>query len=375
MLSSWPPMRCGIGDYASELAPYLVRAGVELDVVTYDEGAGETPQMPGVRIARTLRRADPPWRVARALREASPGADVVLVQSQTFLHPRAFNLFPRFWKGPPIVAQVHDAPLTPRLLHASIFLRTLYRASSRLVTMSGVTEDALLEQHGVPPERVVRTPLGVDLARHRPGRSVGARARLGWDEAEVVVLFLGFLNRGKGVFELLEGFARAAAARPALRLVFAGEDASAAGVGGTRAQLQTRAEELGVEERVSFEGFVPRERMASLLANADVVALPYAFSYQSAVLSRAMASGAPILASRIEGFTQWVVDGESALLVPPRDAPAIAAALARLADDAPLRARLGDAAAQLAAKEHGFERTAANIARVLREAVELGAER
>lgn len=363
-------MRCGIGDHTRELAPYLVKEGLELDVVTYDEGTGATPEIPGVRVVRTLRRSDSPWRVARALQEASPHAEAVLVESQTFLHPRAFNLFPLFWKGPPIVTMAHDAPVLPRLVHASIFLRRLYRASSRIVIMSDVTERALVDLHGVEPARLVHTTLGVDLAsHHRRLRSVARRRALGWAEEERIVLFLGFVNEGKGVLTLLEAFAKISPGRPAVRLVYAGDDGSGAGVGGCIARLRRRAEELGILDRVRFEGFVSDRSLPDRLANADIVALPYEFSYQSAVLFRALGCGATLVATDIPGFSRWLKDGENALLVPPRDADALANALARLLDDDVLAASLGHAAAALALDEHGLERTARDIRHALDDAV------
>lgn len=373
MLTSFPPMRCGIGDHTAEFAPYLARAGVDLDLLTYRIAGGATEETtPSGRVHRRLTYSSPPWVVARELDAIGRDAPLV-VQSQSFLHPRPTNLLPWFRRARgPLVLSVHDAPRTSRLFHASVFLRRLYRAADAIVVYSDVTAAALTERHRVPSELVHRLPLGVDLAAFSPSaRQPRVRATHGWAPDDIVVLFLGFINEGKGVRELLTGFAAAAQRQPRLRLVFAGDDASAgraAGATGLVAQLKLQARALGVESRVSFLGYVASDDVPGLLASADVVTLPYDFSYQSAVLANAMGAGACILASSIDGFTPWVTHEESALLVPPRDANTLAAALLRLARDEDLRERLRKGANARAQKEQDMAIVARDFRRVVDEA-------
>lgn len=166
------------------------------------------------------------------------------------------------------------------------------------------------------------------------------------------IVFLGRLVEPKGVFELVEGFA--AARLPAgMRLVVAGE-------GGARESMERRAAALGITDRVTFAGYV--EDVPGLLREADAVVLPSYSEGLPRVLLEASAAGVPIVASDIPGIRDLVVDGENGLLVPPRDAPALAAALGRLFEDGERRVRLIRAARRRVEERHTADRLAAELA-------------
>src|SRR5207253_6815553 len=90
-------------------------------------------------------------------------------------------------------------------------------------------------------------------------------------------------------------------------------------------------------------GFVPHDELGPLYDRAAVVAVPSRREGFGVVCAEAMAHGRPVVASAVGGLLDLVVDGETGLLVPPRDPPALRAALDRLLDDPLLRARLGAA--------------------------------
>jgi glycosyltransferase involved in cell wall biosynthesis len=90
-------------------------------------------------------------------------------------------------------------------------------------------------------------------------------------------------------------------------------------------------------------GFVPHHELAPLYARAAVVAVPSHREGFGVACAEAMAAGRPVVASAVGGLLDLVVDGETGLLVPPRDVPALRAALERLLGDAELRRRLGEA--------------------------------
>jgi len=96
--------------------------------------------------------------------------------------------------------------------------------------------------------------------------------------------------------------------------------------------LVQRARQLGVSGIVEFRfGFVSDEKMIGYFAEADAMVLPYRQIDASGVLMAALAHGLPVIASRIGDFAELLEDGREALLVPPGDAPALAAALTTLA--------------------------------------------
>ena len=98
------------------------------------------------------------------------------------------------------------------------------------------------------------------------------------------------------------------------------------------APLEARAKALGLGACLAFElGFLPQDRMAALVADADAMLFPYREIEASGVLMQAMAAGVPVVASRIGAFAELLEDGRQGLLVPPGDPLALAAALRRLA--------------------------------------------
>jgi glycosyltransferase involved in cell wall biosynthesis len=97
----------------------------------------------------------------------------------------------------------------------------------------------------------------------------------------------------------------------------------------------------GLGSRLRLLGY--RDDIPALLAAADIFALPSHFEGLPMSVIEAMLVGLPVVATNIRGPREQVVDGETGLLVPPRSVAPLAAALSRLANDASLRARMGDA--------------------------------
>ncbi|HLK10440.1 MAG TPA: glycosyltransferase family 4 protein [Candidatus Binatia bacterium] len=210
------------------------------------------------------------------------------------------------------------------------YVRLLYnRAVDVVIAISEGVRAALLRA-GVDAARIRLVPSGVDPAALASPPAARAALRAEWEVPPdaVLVLVLGALERRKGHAVLLA----AAAAAPGLRYVFCGD-------GGEMAALRRAAAPLG--GAVQFVGF--RRDVAACLAAADVVALPSLQEGLGVAALEAMAAGRPVVASRVGGLGEVVLDGETGLLVPPGDAAALAAALARLGADPALRARLGAA--------------------------------
>jgi colanic acid/amylovoran biosynthesis glycosyltransferase len=121
------------------------------------------------------------------------------------------------------------------------------------------------------------------------------------------------------------------------------------GDGPDRAALTCQAAQLGLAERVQFHGQRTRDEIITLLQESDILVAPSVPSRDGrregipVVLMEAMASGVPVVASRISGIPELVEDGISGLLTPPGDVDALSEALQRLAHDRTLRQRLGQA--------------------------------
>ena len=185
---------------------------------------------------------------------------------------------------------------------------------------------------------------GVDPTRFRPDPVARAATRTDLDVPPDALLFLfvGRLNRDKGVLELARAFATIAARRTDLYLLIVGPDE------------EHLADELGqhagaASSHVRIRGL--SDAPEHFMAASDVFCLPSRREGFGAVVIEAAAVGLPAIGTRIYGLTDAIKDNVTGLLVEPENVPALAAAMARLADDVPLRHRLGAAARERALRE------------------------
>jgi len=186
---------------------------------------------------------------------------------------------------------------------------------------------------------------GVDLARFDSEslaeRARRCRERLAIPHAARVVLFIGRVTRDKGLVELADAFSRVKALDPEAYLVVVGPTEP------KRDPLPPALlRALESDDRIRMTGYDPEPE--KYLAMADLLCLP---SYREGfgnVVIEAGALGVPTVGTRINGLRDAVVDGVTGLLVPPKDAVALARALAGLLKDEPKRKQMGNAARERA---------------------------
>jgi glycosyltransferase involved in cell wall biosynthesis len=204
------------------------------------------------------------------------------------------------------------------------------------VTVCEDIKSVIVASGRLPPGKVNVIYAGVDLARFDPAKADGARVRREWGAAsgETLLVQVG-AREWKGWKDLIRAAALLAPDLPGLKtaIVACEDDAK-------KAEVSAFAREAGIEDRVLAIGF--RADMPDVLAAADIVAdLSYEGLGITGTLREAMALGKPVVASAAGGNPELVVDGESGILVPPRDPAAMAAAVRRLLTDPALPARLG----------------------------------
>ena len=253
--------------------------------------------------------------------------------------------------GVPMVVSAHgsDVFVAETLAPARMLARTALRAAGAVTACSrDLTERAIAL--GARAERTRTVPYGApEIPRPEPEGIARMRERLGAPPGGVLVLGLGRLVEKKGFTHLLEAAARVPAAHVAL-----------AGDGDLRDALAAQA--ARARASVRLVGALARDAVAEALAAADIVAVPSVVDRAGNVdglpnvLLEAMAAGRAVVASRVAGIPDVVTDGVDGILVAPGDAAALAGALTRLAGDAALRARLGDAARRTALARFGWDR-------------------
>ncbi len=282
-------------------------------------------------------------QAARAIRRLGP--DLVLQAGALFgpgaYAPAPYHLYLDHTRA--IAERYPPAPgLPPAVAYQAEWRareQAVYRNAAAIFTMSEFVRTSLREDYGVDSARVHVvgagpnvTPVG-PAALHRPP----------------LILFVGKQFVPKGGPELLQAFDIVRREHPEARLAIVSSSCPAP-----------------LPPGVEFHGLVSREALGRLYQAASVFALPTLREAFGLSLLEAMSFGLPVVASRIEAIPEIVSEGESGILIPPRDVPALAQALAGLLAD-PARARhMGAAGRQRAVARFGWERAARRMLAVLR---------
>jgi colanic acid/amylovoran biosynthesis glycosyltransferase len=210
---------------------------------------------------------------------------------------------------------------------------------------------------------------GVDTSVFRPASvaNAGGLAGVGEGDGALEILAIGTLHEVKGQAVLVDACRELTARGVAIRARFVGD-------GPDRTVLAERIAAAGLDGRVQLLGTRTRGEIADLLAVTDVLVAPSVPTRSGkregipVVLMEAMASGVPVVASRLSGIPEIVRDGENGRLFPPGDASALADALVELATDPALRDRLGRAARATAVRDFDVEANAARLVDRIRAA-------
>ena len=218
-------------------------------------------------------------------------------------------------------------------LHTSYLRRSRHVLLLHLAdSLIGVSRHVLcgLRHDGVPEDRLRVIPNGIDFSRLRAPARADLRAGLGIPAHALVIGAPGSLIHRKGLDVLIQAFRRLEGQSHLL----------IAGSGPEHEALVGLVAGLGLAERVHFIGF--SDAIGDFYRACDIVALASRAEAFGLVLAEAGFFGLPVVATTAGGIPEVVIDGETGLLVPPDDVPALAAALGRLEFDGGLRARLGD---------------------------------
>ena len=237
------------------------------------------------------------------------------------------------------------------------------RQADRVVCLSRQIEEEVARV-GVAPERLVHVPNGVDLAALSASAPLASEA-VGLPAGARPLLFVGRLDAGKRVDVLLRALAFLRdAGSPAWLLI--------AGRGPDERDLASLADRLGLAERVRFLG--QRDDVPRLLKLAGALVLPSVAEGMSNALLEALATGTPVVATRIPA-NELLVDDSSAWLVPVDDAEALSRALLAALSDAPEASRRAAEGVRRVAERFDIGPVAADYERLFRELCAAGPRR
>jgi len=222
--------------------------------------------------------------------------------------------------------------------------RLLARLADLTIAVSPWEGEALARL-GYPKSRLRVIPNGVDLRPPSPEERAGVRARLGLQEGERAVGFVGRLDLQKDPLLALESFARFLPKEPRSRLVVVGD-------GPLRGRFLKRAGELGVEAQLRFLGAVESR---SVMPALDTLLLTSAYEGFPYVVLEALALGVPVVAAPVPGLGEWLGERGLALVAPSRGPEAVGERLAQRFRQGEavkaLRRKSMEAAAELSVKK------------------------
>jgi glycosyltransferase involved in cell wall biosynthesis len=235
--------------------------------------------------------------------------------------------------------------------------RLMLRLLRRIVAVSREVKTRYVDELHIPEAKLAVVRNAIRVPPCVPTADPALRAELTRGRPSYVVLTPARLHEQKGHAYLLA----AAAQVPDATFVLAGD-------GPLRAELEGRARELGLAERCVFLG--QRSDVPDLLAAADLFVLPSLFEGLPLSVLEAMAARRPVVATAIGGTDEAVLHEQTGLLVPPRDADALASAIRRLRADPALAHRLAAAGRERVEREFSSAVTARSVMRIYDEVVD-----
>lgn len=338
----------GVRAHVANLATHLlerheVRVLAPSSAAVTDDGLGRLVDVAGTPVPLPYNRSMAPVavnpavvrRVTRALRDFDPHVVHVHEPLAPFVSLAAAGFGPH-----PVIGTFHAWSATDRILRlvAPMARRIAWRLDDRLAvspSAQAFAADAL----GLPLAAFHVLPNGVDAARF----AVAAPLEHLHDRSRPLLLFVGRLEKRKGVETLVRAFLRLRAARPDVRLCVVGEGPE-----------RERCQQLippSVRPDALFVGAVSNIDLPRYHASADIfVSVATGGESFGIVLLEAMAAGLPVVASDIPGYRTVVRDGVQGRLVPPGQAGALAEALEALLANRKLRAAMGSEGVRTAAR-------------------------
>jgi len=246
----------------------------------------------------------------------------------------------------PLIVTTHgtDVEMLRKNRWASPLARFVFARARAITCGSNYLRDQLLSLGVVDASRVHVVPMPV---------SPVFSSQYSVASSQYSVLTVARLTQQKSIDTLIEAIALV----PTARLKIIGE-------GPARASLEQQTRALNLQDRVEFLGALPQTELPQHYAACAAFVLPSIREGMGLVLAEALLCGAPVIATNSGGVTDIVRDGETGLLVPERDARALANAIEKILNDRALAQRLAQAGAKFVRAHYTAERVAAQFAEI-----------
>lgn len=262
-----------------------------------------------------------------------------LIRRQRFdvLHANLFGsnfwgtLIGRACRVPVVLSHEHTWSFENNRVRMWIDGRVIGRLATRCLTVSAADKERMIKLEGVPEDKLIVVPY--PHVPHAPSQNGGIRGELGLDSTTPLVGVAAVFREQKALDVMIDAHARLLADVPDAHLVIAGD-----GFPPARENLERQIDRLGVSSSVHLLGM--RNDVDAILRAVDVAALSSDYEGKPLFVLECMAAGTPLVATAVGGLPEMIQDGDSGLLVPPRDPDALATGLRKVLTDRALGSRL-----------------------------------
>ena len=201
--------------------------------------------------------------------------------------------------------------------------KKLTKTCQRILAPTAAEKNNLLTYYNADAEKIGVVPCGVNLDLFRPMDRAAARQRLGFNNNESIVLYVGRFDPIKGIDRLLEAAAHLQDKRQ-LRLVIIGGDGPETP---EYQNLQKMTRKLGIQHAVTFVGRVEQRHLPPYYSAADVLVVPSYYESFGLVGLESLACGTPVVATEVGAMRSILRDGETGQIVPHANPRSLAAAV------------------------------------------------
>lgn len=360
----------GTGQHMLELLDRVARSGWSVEVASTVPNETRLPDL--VQVSRlTMGRGLyplPHLRLLRSIRRVIRRFRPDVVHSYFFWPILCSRILRMAGAAPALVENREDEGFN-WAGHEYAWLRLTRPAPERVICVSRSVQEVVAKREGLDGSVTTVVPNGIDANLVGEGalsaaRETALREELGLPRGDPVVGMVANLDRevkgGRWFVEAVPGVLERV---PSARFLVVG-------LGGDAPEIRDRLGELGVADRVVLTGF--RNDVGDCYRIMDVSVLTSLSEGLSITLLESMACGLPVVATRVGGNSDVVVDGETGFLVPPRDPEAWAGGVVRLLESPDLRARMGDAGRSRVREAFSLDLATERYLEVYREAAGRG---
>jgi glycosyltransferase involved in cell wall biosynthesis len=337
--------------------------GQELAVLLHAEGLGKR----GHDVRLILEPGSPITDLAK--RKGLAVEEVSMRQARTPLAIRTFRRLLRqyrpdilhvnssrdSWIGSIAAHLVNPRPCVVKTRHISaplnrnVMTRLLYRHLFDRVIVTGgeLTRRGLVERDGLTPEQVVAFPIGIDVDEFHPAAPVrNLRHELRLGPQHRLVGLISYLRSYKGHEYFVEAAAAVLSRAQDVTFVIVGE-------GPEEGRIRAQIARAGLSHRILMLGF--RQDLLDVFRSLDIFVMPSVEGDTiPQVLMQAMALGLPVVSTTVGSIPDVVLNGQTGLIVPPRDSRALAEKIAKVLESPDLRRQLGEKARQLVVSNYSL---------------------